>query len=566
MAFDIKSMCRLCASVKSEMKNFFDVIDTEFVLGEIVNKYLKIMVSEDDMLPSIICTDCIDILKKFNTYAKECERIQEFFQKLLCQNSDSAKPIKAESELNKELLVEDFFLELGNQPITYDQVKEENGSGSGDNENDFKCDSPYMDPGSDIVIKKLTKLRSKKRKKKFKTFVTKRKSSQQSSSEDEDTPATSGKESFLKDFIRFICDKCQQPCVNWCRLKVHTEKEHESKAMVKCKCGLILRSKTAIYRHVAAHNDPTVYKCDQCTKVTKTQAALDKHKIRHIPKPNRKYECEHCDRVFYARENLKSHTRIHIPREQRYIFPCDVCGAKFTTRSAVSGHKRAVHEKLKRFVCDLCGYACGTRGELVQHRAIHSDAKEFHCKLCPKSFKTCSNLKAHMDTHSITSYPCPHCSKVLNSRRTLRKHLLVHEDISPHQCSFCGKTFKRKQTLTVHLTMHTGAKPVQCPWCPERFAYNSTCRTHKQRTHPELYAQAVREREEAAKNESLLQNTISLTSESSKQSQDFTLKQKETAVLKVMSIQPLPKTEVLEDSKNNLAFPSYQELEKISIL
>lgn len=61
---------------------------------------------------------------------------------------------------------------------------------------------------------------------------------------------------------------------------------------------------------------------------------------------------------------------------------------RFTTRSSAASHKRVVHDKIKSYVCDLCGYACGTNGELRQHRAIHSDDKPFVCKKCFKPLVT----------------------------------------------------------------------------------------------------------------------------------------------------------------------------------
>ncbi|KOB79375.1 putative zinc finger protein [Operophtera brumata] len=52
-----------------------------------------------------------------------------------------------------------------------------------------------------------------------------------------------------------------------------------------------------------------------------------------------------------------------------------------------------------------------------------------------------------MDTHEDTAYECHVCRRVLNSRRTLRKHLLAHEDKCRHICSYCNKAFKIRQTL-----------------------------------------------------------------------------------------------------------------------
>ncbi|KAM3967485.1 LOW QUALITY PROTEIN: uncharacterized protein ACR2FA_010062 [Aphomia sociella] len=295
----------------------------------------------------------------------------------------------------------------------------------------------------------------------------------------------------IRDFVDFTCNVCNKKYSSWYSLKSHTSHMHKILPLVKCICGITLKSKSVLYKHIQDHRNPNVLCCDKCPRITKTIEALNKHKMRHVPKSERKFYCNSCDKVFNTKDGLKSHQKSHIPIEERKIYHCDVCDLKFTTRSSAASHKRVVHDKIKSYVCDLCGYACGTSGELRQHRAIHSDDKPFVCGKCYKPFKTHSNLKTHMDTHEETSYTCDVCNRVLNSRRTLRKHLLVHEEKCRHVCSYCHKAFKRRQTLKVHLYTHTGDKPLSCKWCNERFAYASTLRSHRLRCHSDKLAQAA---------------------------------------------------------------------------
>lgn len=295
----------------------------------------------------------------------------------------------------------------------------------------------------------------------------------------------------VKDFVSFKCTQCQKQCSSWYTLRAHCERIHKILPVVNCACGITLKSKSVMYKHIQDHKNPNVLACDKCPRIAKSIAALNKHKMRHVPKSERKFCCASCEKIFNSKDALKSHEKSHIPIEERKIYHCDVCNMKFTTRSSASSHKRVVHDKIKAYVCDLCGYACGTNGELRQHRAIHSDDKPFVCRKCDKPFKTYSNLKTHMDTHEETSYECYICRRVLNSRRTLRKHLLVHEDKCRHVCSYCNKAFKRRQTLKVHMYTHTGDKPLTCKWCEERFSYASTLRSHRLRCHPDKVAAAA---------------------------------------------------------------------------
>lgn len=66
------------------------------------------------------------------------------------------------------------------------------------------------------------------------------------------------------------------------------------------------------------------------------------------------------------------------------------------------------------------------------------------------SFKTKYRLRIHIDTHLETRYECPVCGLSLNTRRTLRMHLLVHDDHKGFHC-YCGKAFKRSKDLKVNI-------------------------------------------------------------------------------------------------------------------
>ncbi|XP_077285964.1 uncharacterized protein LOC143911097 [Arctopsyche grandis] len=460
-------LCRLCGSSAGRLSRSL-LSEQHGHLLHLVLKYIGIPITTNDKLPTLICDDCVNKLELFHEYVQECIKTQA----LLHENSnlnliDHDGGVKIEFELpdlenfKKETLDDNFI------------VKEEYVADEELSADNYLIDrDSFYDSNSDTPLTKI-KTRKKLKIKRLKKSVLR----------ERETFKESKCEPNLKKYIKFHCYVCQEKCANWFRLKAHILQIHNEPPKVRCECGYILKSKTAIYRHVANHNDPASFSCDQCSRITKTKTALEKHMMRHLPKENQIYACLNCPKICSSKENLKSHERVHFPLPERYKYPCGICGNKFTTKSAVLGHIRAVHEKLKRFVCDICGFTCSTGGELVQHRAIHSDEKLFQCSICSKRFKTSSNLKAHSDTHATTSYPCGVCGKVLNSRRTLRKHFLVHEDLCKHVCTYCNKAFKRRQTLKVHLTIHTGDKPIQCRWCSQKFAYSSVYRSHKHKVH-----------------------------------------------------------------------------------
>lgn len=106
---------------------------------------------------------------------------------------------------------------------------------------------------------------------------------------------------------------------------------------------------------------------------------------------------------------------------------------------------------LRPFICEECGKSSVSIAALKEHQIIHSNEHPFQCQHCPKKFKNMHRLKIHEDTHKHTTYTCPHCDLQLNTKRTLRMHMVVHSDQKKYKCQYCGNEYKRSKALKVTL-------------------------------------------------------------------------------------------------------------------
>lgn len=170
---------------------------------------------------------------------------------------------------------------------------------------------------------------------------------------------------------------------------------------------------------------------------------------------------------------------------------CSECKKTYSNLNSMKRHLRRKHglsTRLKNpklpFVCEQCGKTCKTLAHLESHKLLHTDDRPFQCNHCEKCFKNKLRLKFHEDTHNITSYICTICGVRLNSKPTLRMHMVVHSDQKRFKCDYCGNEYKRAKALKAHLILHTGLKPYACDFCDRTFANGSNCRSHKKKSHP----------------------------------------------------------------------------------
>ncbi|KAL4216295.1 hypothetical protein ACF0H5_024021 [Mactra antiquata] len=263
------------------------------------------------------------------------------------------------------------------------------------------------------------------------------------------------------------------------------------------KCGKVAKTKQALERHAAYHEDDRPFSCEICLQRFKNSDDRGKHYRRLKRDGKYNIACQVCHKHFKTVEILNKHVEMlgcKVKNESKDVpvstdtdlhgnksikdktseqevaesvsdenipgtdlnCSCKICEEQFHGTHLLKAHYKIVHKDMKKQVCIKCGQTLSSKDSLARHFSIfHQSSFPYSCDVCNFKFKIKENLCKHLKfVHKDGGYPCKVCHRVFTQPVNLKKHLAVHSVQKNHICGVCGREFRWKQALQKHEALH----------------------------------------------------------------------------------------------------------------
>lgn len=236
----------------------------------------------------------------------------------------------------------------------------------------------------------------------------------------------------------FKCTECFQEIKLWRNCTRHMWKEHKIDIdLLKCPlCDYTSFITIEIFRHMQIHSTVKGYVCQICSKTFSQFSQLRCHQAVHIDKSQNetksrwysKKTCEICTREFANSKTLSKHVKFVHNKIKPYI--CSVCGHKSARKISHVVHCRQ-HTNEKPYLCKFCSYRSADPSCMTKHEMTHKNDRPYNCQFC-STYKTtqANSLKKHMKTTHLEEFKkikCDRCGFCSINAETLKKHKKDHE-------------------------------------------------------------------------------------------------------------------------------------------
>ena len=124
------------------------------------------------------------------------------------------------------------------------------------------------------------------------------------------------------------------------------------------------------------------------------QGTLNIH-VESVHSNEKKYKCETCGKAFGTKRSAdRHHQEVHLHIRN---FRCPFCSKPFASKTHLNVHTRSVHFKEKVYPCDMCEQSFAHNQRLKVHRAQRHPSEDFSCQKCGQVFTFRKEYELHME-------------------------------------------------------------------------------------------------------------------------------------------------------------------------
>lgn len=230
----------------------------------------------------------------------------------------------------------------------------------------------------------------------------------------------------------------------------------------------------------AVDSESSYLECPQCDRRYSSKKSLERHASTHDEK---KFKCEKCKKRFMRMDELLRHGKRHEgSNEKSSLVPCKICDKSFrktyTMVRHLNVHKRVNPKEVFSILKEIrdrrklendarsletivsvrdreavkadvgaLGVVDGN-DSIGKSTKLVSDAEEKIDDFCTSGSDSNSDNKSD-SFDNVPLYRCEHCAKRYTAERSLRRHLLIHDE-KKFVCNVCNMKFFRQDRLKSH--------------------------------------------------------------------------------------------------------------------
>lgn len=284
-------------------------------------------------------------------------------------------------------------------------------------------------------------------------------------------------------------------------------------------CSRPFTRKGHLMRHYMGHNKKSLSRCNTCSfyyglsKMSKHKKmcnnlttdspsqTVNKPSDRTVSSEN-KYQCQHCSHSFKYVSLYNRHLLTHKGLE---LHPCILCGQNFPTLALCSQHeascnglykckepviRKKVETVIQRgaheFKCKFCNKKFTKSRSLRRHILTHNEVKPYRCKACDSCFSRYDHLKVHsgrcIGKEKLQLRPQICIPKISLDQVGIgwQKELQHEKEMKNKtlECKICARTFATQSKLNWHNSMFHTVKRFKCMQCSSFFSHEKSLRDH----------------------------------------------------------------------------------------